>query len=718
MFGNGGGLMATLFDNYSGTATPYLAFTMNSATLWGGQTFTAAVTFTLTRIDIWCAKGIGDNVGTIDVELYAVDGSGHPTGSALASGTIADASIGDTTSYAWVACTLSSSYKVVGGTKYAIVVHGDSLDASNTLTWSHDDDGAGSSDFAGGDRVWSVNGGSSWSVNTQNDELFRCYGNVAVPTDKTFSKKLVTAGNHEIWYESTAGTMTELAAANGVIDTSVPLTMFEYDEKVFVVNDDKFKVIDFGNAKITTADIVGGGDPPDFHTVLTGGTSGAKMVLDYTTAITGAATLYGKKTTTATFQSGETVTGTDDDGNAISFVLDSNEVAPTTPHWYDWTVFGNDSSYGVMPSNGYVGFNYRGRASITADKYYPHQVYQPRQRNPWDWNWVADDAQTPIRGGLGDAAEVGDIILTAIPYKDDILLYACSNTLWYQVGDLAEGGSVVELSLTGGILGAFAWCWDDNENLYILSTTGLLKIAKGFQAPQNLTRIIYPELIADLAYDPSLHRITMGYDRDKHGIIICRTLLSDGTNTGYWYDLTTEGLFPESHNAANGYFSMFWYEAIDPTYRKLIFGCQNGYLVYEDKTFKDDDTGTGGDVAIDSYFTVGPIALGQEGREGILHSILGVPAIDTSSGTTMDSNAISWKVWTGESADRVSKLLKANTSPRVSGTISGTGYIKGSRKRRKIRGMYGGIRVGNNTAAQTWALEKLLIDYRSVGRIK
>lgn len=706
--------MATLYDNYSGTATPYIATQLNAPTDWAAQSFTASSAYRLSRIDIRCAKGVGDDVGVITVSLYAVDGAGKPTGSALATGSIANVDIGDTSSYSWVPCTLASSYSLTNVTKYAIVVHGVSLNASNVIYWSADDDGAGASDYAGGDGIYSVNSGTDWTVTTIRDELFRCYGSAVPIADKTFSKTLVAAGNNEIWYESSQGTMEELTAANADIDTGAPLSMFELMEKVFIANGVNLKVADFGNSKIVTAAL--GANPPDYRTVLTGGTSGAKMVTDYITSLTGACTLYGKRTTSATFQASETVTGTDDDGNAISFAMTAvAEVA--APHWYDWTVYGNDSSYGAMPSQANVGCNFRARATLTADKDYPHQMYQARQRNPWDWNWVANDAGAPIRGGLGDAAEVGDIILTVIPYKDDIMIYACANTLWYQVGDLAEGGAVVELSLTGGILGSTAFCWDDQDNLYIFATTGLLRIAKGFQSPQNLTRIIYPDFIKDLAYDSSLHRISMAYDRDRHGIKIIKTTLADGVNSGWWYDLTTEGLFPESYNTANGIFSMFWYEAIDPAYRKLILGCNNGYLMYEDESFKDDDIG-GSDVAIDSYYTIGPIALGGESREGILSSVQGIPTLDTDATTIMDSDDVDYKVWVGQSAARVTKLLKANTSPRLSGTMSATGYIRGTRKRRKLRGMYAGIRVSNDTIAETWGLEKLLVDSRPAGRLK
>lgn len=536
---------------------------------------------------------------------------------------------------------------------------------------------------------------------------------ISAPVDKTFSKKYVAAGNNEFWYESAADTMSELAAANGTIDTNKPLIMFEAFEKVFVVNGTNLKVADFGNTKIATANV--GSHPPDFHTILTGLTSGAKMVVDYITALSSACTIYGKRITSATFSTGETVTGTDDDSNAISFAMTAaNEVAP--PHWYDWTVYGNSTTYGAMPVQATTGCLWRGRPTLSSDKDYPHQWYQARQRNPWDWNYVANDAQSPIAGGNADAGEVGDIVVAVISYNRDYLIYGCASSLWVLAGDAAEGGSLYEFESKAGILGAQAWCWDKNENLYFLTTTGILKIPKGFGPGENLTEQIYPDFIKDLAYDVSLHRITMGYDRLKDGIQISKTTLADGTNSCWWYDLKVDGLFPDTYPEECGAFSMFHYEAVDPDYRKLLFGCNDGYIRFADDDAEDDDIG-GSDEAVDSYITFGPLKLGGEGKEGILSSLLGIPTGGLSGGSEADSNDLAYKVWTGQTAEIVTEKLIANTNPNIAGTITATQNIRGKKKSQTARGMFAGIRVGNSTATETWGLEKLLINIKQSGRL-
>ncbi|GAH06211.1 unnamed protein product, partial [marine sediment metagenome] len=56
-------------------------------------------------------------------------------------------------------------------------------------------------------------------------------------TDVVTTKRLVACGNDEVYYEVSAGTMTEITDVLGAaIDTSDQLVMFEAFQKVFVVN--------------------------------------------------------------------------------------------------------------------------------------------------------------------------------------------------------------------------------------------------------------------------------------------------------------------------------------------------------------------------------------------------------------------------------------------------------------------------------------------------
>lgn len=173
--------MATIVDSYEGS-TPFASVILNASSDFGGQYWTTSEAYTIESVEFWCAKGVGDNVGTVEVELYAADGAHKPTGSILASGTIDDGDIGDTTAYSWVSCTFTVPYALSNATEYCLVVHGDSFSASDTFYMAADDTG-----YANAARLFSADSGSNWNVITANDTLFRTYKASATYFDLTAS---------------------------------------------------------------------------------------------------------------------------------------------------------------------------------------------------------------------------------------------------------------------------------------------------------------------------------------------------------------------------------------------------------------------------------------------------------------------------------------------------------------------------------------------------
>jgi hypothetical protein len=342
-----------------------------------------------------------------------------------------------------------------------------------------------------------------------------------------------------------------------------------------------------------------------------------------------------------------------------------------------------------------------------------------RQNDHTDWAYIANDAQSPVAGGNADAGEIGDIIRCLIPYKDDFLIFGCATTIWMLAGDAAEGGSINEVDLTEGIFGPRSWCYDGDNNIYFWGTRGIGRIARDLKSTVNLTEISLPELIGDEGADPSTHRILMKYDRKNHGLLINITLLADGTNSDYFYSLNpaTEGLYPESYNSANGVYSSVYYDANDKTYRDLLVGCKDGYIRKFDPTQSNDDIG-GSDTAIDSHVTLGPLKLAEDAKEGSIESIEAFTAGGGSGGTEKDSNDISYKLFAGRSAGKVTEDMVANSGEKVSGTFQATGRPRGRRKKQKVRGAFGGIRLGNSTAGQTFSFDRVEVKAKKKGRMR
>jgi len=150
------------YDNYSGPANPACFLTFNASQYWGGQSFTTTQKYNLATVELWIKKGPGANVGDVNIELYAVDGNGHPDGPVLNSGVIPNADISE--DYAWVSCDLDdmrlTAYQLNAATKYCVVVNGLGFTDVHLLEWA-----CGGSDNPN-------NPSGEWITPTGNDEVW------------------------------------------------------------------------------------------------------------------------------------------------------------------------------------------------------------------------------------------------------------------------------------------------------------------------------------------------------------------------------------------------------------------------------------------------------------------------------------------------------------------------------------------------------------------
>jgi len=537
----------------------------------------------------------------------------------------------------------------------------------------------------------------------------------SILSDKHYSKKLVGVGNDEFWYESSDGVMSELSDATGDIDTKKQLAMFDAFQKVFIANGSNLKVADFINTKIVDANGFTT-KPSHGDIVYQAGTDAAEIVVDFITGTT----LYGY-VRSGTVE--ETTAITSKTGGAGDTIFPSPDSVTANPHWYDWTSYDNDSTYGSLPNEAYLGCRYSGRCVLSGNPSYPHQWYMSRQGNPWDWVYIANDAQSPVAGNNADAGEIGDVVKALIPYGDDFLMFGCANSMHVLRGDPCFGGSITELSSTVGIFGAGSWCFDDAGNLYFFGTDGIYvsPLAGGGPGnPQCISKSAIPDIIGDESIDADSHRITMGYDRERNGLIICITKLADGSNSNYFYDLNIKGFYPESYPDVCGAYSIFYYPHNDETYKGLLLGCRDGYIRVFDDSATDDDSG-GFDTAIDSY-AVWPIyQMGEDDKEGRLTSLTFELAGGGTSDTFGDTNTVDYEIHVGDDAETVLETIMDGGTARESGTLIGIGDTGGKSRhkiRKRVRGAYLGLKLGDDTDSKTWSINRILADIKRVGKVK
>jgi len=143
---------------------------------WKAQTFTPSVAHTITSVKLLIRRS--GLPGIITVGIRATDGSGHPTGADLCSGTTAGDSLTDTWPGEWREITLGAGYDLDADTKYAIVVRALTGDGTNEVVWQSDNT---SPIYAGGNYEASFTSGVSWTSSTDKDFMFEEWGVAIAP---------------------------------------------------------------------------------------------------------------------------------------------------------------------------------------------------------------------------------------------------------------------------------------------------------------------------------------------------------------------------------------------------------------------------------------------------------------------------------------------------------------------------------------------------------
>jgi len=164
---------------YKGTGTSELREYYNTgddgafsfySTSWSSQTFTPTIAHTIKSVKLKLYKtGSSGTVGTVTVGIMATDGSGHPTGNDLCSGTINGDDLTTNTGGAWYEITLGDGYVLSANSKYAIVVRAPNSTGNMTGAWTSD---GSSPTYAGGNFEYSTDSGSSWTSSTGGDFMF------------------------------------------------------------------------------------------------------------------------------------------------------------------------------------------------------------------------------------------------------------------------------------------------------------------------------------------------------------------------------------------------------------------------------------------------------------------------------------------------------------------------------------------------------------------
>jgi hypothetical protein len=155
------------FYEYYNTGDDDWGGNRGTSACWQAQTFTAAVTgHTVSTVKIKACR-VG-SPGTFTLSIRTTS-NGLPTGSDLTSGNV-NANLWSTTP-TWISIPVTQ-YSLSANTKYAIVCRSSNGDANNYFCWRCD---TTSPSYTGGNRAYSLNSGSSWSADNNQDFMFEVW---------------------------------------------------------------------------------------------------------------------------------------------------------------------------------------------------------------------------------------------------------------------------------------------------------------------------------------------------------------------------------------------------------------------------------------------------------------------------------------------------------------------------------------------------------------
>lgn len=358
----------------------------------------------------------------------------------------------------------------------------------------------------------------------------------------------------------------------------------------------------------------------------------------------------------------------------------------------DWTlpstglIVGAPVPLGLTPTNCCLCCNWRGRFVLAGDSNNPQNFYMARVGQPTDWNYSATDPAAAVAGNLSESGQIGEPIVALIPYTDDYMLIACTNSLWMLQGDPADGGSIVRVSDQMGLVSPNSWCVDPGGTLYFIARGGLYSVRpiwEFYQPPQLLSGESYDQYFQQIINGS--YYISMQWDVDaKYMHIFATPTDEDTVGVHLIFDQRNGGLWPQVYPLTQGPTATCRYAANSINgERAILIGGWDGYIRSWTATNLDDD-GT----AISAYAVLGPVKADAEASllSGITIDFGEVTAADQNPGpvqvtktTAFHSGNFSCFVLTGgQDVDLTTVQVYFNNTLQVLGTGYSTPTINGA----------------------------------------
>lgn len=375
---------------------------------------------------------------------------------------------------------------------------------------------------------------------------------------------------------------------------------------------------------------------------------------------------------------------------------------PSTNTVSDWT-----ATEGTTPTQCKLICRYRDRMVLASQNTAPHLWFMSRLGDPLDWDYgqlANGDTASAVSSALSDAGDIGEEITAMIPFRDDYLVFGCTDSLWVLRGDPAFGGQIDNLSRNAGIVDKFALCTTPTSELVYLSKDGIYvlpgNVGSANVEPVRMSRTVLPNDLLNI--DTMQYQVSMAFDVEFSGILIALSSAESGVKLHYWIDWDTKGIWPVTYPP--GYEPTMQYFVATPVVRGVLYGCRDGYIRRQDISNLTDD---GEPIA--SYVQYGPFRCGgTEFHDGGIFAVTGTIA-----------SGLGDIRWTAQTAPSIQGVV-LNPSLTASGVWSADAILSSHGRqytvRPRIRGGAGMIKIENGTDGEPWGIEGVHVEVGRMGR--
>jgi hypothetical protein len=227
----------------------------------------------------------------------------------------------------------------------------------------------------------------------------------------------------------------------------------------------------------------------------------------------------------------------------------------------------------------------------------PNQWQMSRRGDPYDQNRfppVKGDSQAAILGSDSRAGLFPDLVNAIIPVTDDFCLFAGDTTIQQLTGDPMDAGVFDVIEPNVGIAFGYAWCIGPGSEVYFFSTQAEIRVLTVGSRSVELSKDISTRVkrAADLTRTTPI----LAFDTNEECLHVLFAPLDGEPETPTvhfrWEKRANAWSETTFQNAGHEPTSVCVLDGDDPEDRRVLIGCQDGYVRTIDRLAADDD-GTG-----------------------------------------------------------------------------------------------------------------------------